>query len=102
MGLLTQETLFSLYDDKKLFLVLTIFYYKVLESLNKEGIPSRAEVTDAAMSNRAECVMLNKVRVDYLHTYTHTDARSELENPASVATGSTPYWTTSPFFIWGE
>ena len=26
----------------------------------KEGLPSRAETTDAAMSQRAECVMLNK------------------------------------------
>jgi len=33
---------------------------QVLESLAKKGIPSRAEVTDAAMSSRAECVMLNK------------------------------------------
>jgi len=33
---------------------------QVLESLAKTGIPSRAEVTDAAMSERAECVMLNK------------------------------------------
>lgn len=32
----------------------------VLESLAKTGLPSRAEVTDAAMSERAECVMLNK------------------------------------------
>jgi pyruvate kinase len=28
--------------------------------LAKKGLPSRAEVTDAAMSARAECVMLNK------------------------------------------
>ena len=33
---------------------------QVLESLAKDGLPSRAEVTDAAMSHRAECVMLNK------------------------------------------
>jgi pyruvate kinase len=32
----------------------------VLESLAKKGVPSRAEITDAAMSQRAECVMLNK------------------------------------------
>jgi pyruvate kinase len=37
-----------------------IWATQVLETLAKEGIPSRAEVTDAAMSNRAECVMLNK------------------------------------------
>lgn len=33
---------------------------QVLEKMAKEGAPSRAEVTDAAMANRAECVMLNK------------------------------------------
>jgi len=33
---------------------------QVLEGLAKTGLPSRAEVTDAAMSGRAECVMLNK------------------------------------------
>jgi pyruvate kinase len=32
----------------------------VLETLAKEGMPSRAEITDAAMGHRAECVMLNK------------------------------------------
>lgn len=33
---------------------------QVLETLIKSGAPSRAEVTDAAMGQRAECVMLNK------------------------------------------
>jgi pyruvate kinase len=33
---------------------------QVLETLAQTGKPSRAEVTDAAMSGRAECVMLNK------------------------------------------
>jgi pyruvate kinase len=33
---------------------------QVLESLAKKGVPSRAEITDAAMGERAECVMLNK------------------------------------------
>jgi pyruvate kinase len=33
---------------------------QVLESLVKTGIPSRAELTDAAAADRAECVMLNK------------------------------------------
>jgi len=32
----------------------------VLEGLVKNGLPSRGEMTDAAMSARAECVMLNK------------------------------------------
>jgi pyruvate kinase len=33
---------------------------QVLDSLVKEGSASRAEMTDAAMGQRAECVMLNK------------------------------------------
>ena len=37
-----------------------IWATQVLESLVKRGLPSRGEVTDAAMSGRAECVMLNK------------------------------------------
>lgn len=37
-----------------------IWATQVLESLAKGGIPSRAEVSDAAMGSRAECVMLNK------------------------------------------
>jgi pyruvate kinase len=37
-----------------------IWATQVLESLAKNGIPSRSEITDAAMGERAECVMLNK------------------------------------------
>lgn len=37
-----------------------IWATQVLESLVKKGFPSRAEITDAATSGRAECVMLNK------------------------------------------
>ena len=33
---------------------------QVLEGLLKDGMASRAETTDAAMGQRAECVMLNK------------------------------------------
>ena len=33
---------------------------QVLENLAKKGLPSRSEITDAAMGERAECVMLNK------------------------------------------
>ena len=33
---------------------------QVLEDLVKSGLPSRGEMTDAAMAARAECVMLNK------------------------------------------
>jgi len=37
-----------------------IWATQVLENLAKKGIPTRAEITDAAMAQRAECVMLNK------------------------------------------
>jgi pyruvate kinase len=37
-----------------------IWATQVLETLSRHGMPTRAEVTDAAMSERAECVMLNK------------------------------------------
>jgi len=37
-----------------------IWATQVLETLAKTGRPSRAEITDAAMGERAECVMLNK------------------------------------------
>lgn len=37
-----------------------IWATQVLETLVKEGMPSRAEISDAAMGQGAECVMLNK------------------------------------------
>lgn len=37
-----------------------IWATQVLETLAKQGMPSRAEITDAAMGDRAECVMINK------------------------------------------
>nr|NQU94179.1 hypothetical protein [Bacteroidota bacterium] len=37
-----------------------IWATQVLENMAKKGIPSRAEITDAGMSQRAECVMMNK------------------------------------------
>jgi pyruvate kinase len=38
----------------------TILWLAEASHTPKDGMPSRAEVTDAAMSERAECVMLNK------------------------------------------
>lgn len=38
----------------------TILGTQVLENMAKSGLPSRAEITDAAFALRAECVMLNK------------------------------------------
>jgi pyruvate kinase len=37
-----------------------IWATQVLETVARTGQPSRAEITDAAMAERAECVMLNK------------------------------------------
>ena len=37
-----------------------IWATQVLEGAAKQGTPTRAEITDAAMSQRADCVMLNK------------------------------------------
>ena len=39
-----------------------IWATQVLEQETKKGLPSRAEITDAAQSQRADCVMLNKGR----------------------------------------
>jgi len=39
-----------------------IWATQVLETLAKKGLPARAEITDAATGQRAECVMLNKGR----------------------------------------
>lgn len=49
-----------------------IWATQVLETMTKRGIPTRAEVSDAAQSIRAECVMLNKgphivPTVEFLH-----------------------------------
>jgi pyruvate kinase len=37
-----------------------IWATQVLETLTRTGQPSRAEITDAAAAQRAECVLLNK------------------------------------------
>jgi pyruvate kinase len=37
-----------------------IWATQVLENLAKKGMPTRAEITDAAMAQRADCIMLNK------------------------------------------
>lgn len=40
--------------------VTSIWATQVLENLAKKGIPSRAEITDTVMAQRADCIMLNK------------------------------------------
>jgi pyruvate kinase len=52
-----QEEILSLCEAAH---VPVIWATQVLENMAKKGLPSRAEVSDAAMSARAECVMLNK------------------------------------------
>ena len=69
---------------------------QVLETLAKKGLPSRSEITDAAMGERAECVMLNKgpyvvdaVRVldDILRRMSaHQSKKRAMLRPLSVAT----------------
>ena len=72
-----------------------IWATQVLENLAKKGQPSRAEISDAAMAERAECVMLNKgpyvveaVRVldDVLRRMQHHQAKkSSLLRPLTLA-----------------
>ncbi|MCC6409897.1 MAG: pyruvate kinase [Planctomycetes bacterium] len=74
-----------------------IWATQVLESLAKDGRPSRAEITDAAMSERAECVMLNKgahvgeaigVLDDILRRMqAHQHKKSSMLRPLRLATG---------------
>ncbi len=73
-----------------------IWATQVLESLAKKGVPSRSEITDAAMGERAECVMLNKgpyavtsVRVlaDILkRMQSHQDKKSSMLRRLNLAT----------------
>jgi len=72
-----------------------IWATQILESMAKSGAPSRPEVTDAAMSVRAECVMLNKGPhiVDALRFLVgvldrmegHMDKRMAVLRPLSIA-----------------
>jgi len=60
-------------------LIPNIWATQVLESLAKTGTSSRAEITDAAMSVRTECVMLNKGPYIDLALKTLTDILSRME-----------------------
>lgn len=72
-----------------------IWATQVLENLAKSGLPSRAEITDAAMSQRAECVLLGKgphiletIRVagEILHRMEgHLHKKSPLLGPLDVS-----------------
>jgi pyruvate kinase len=56
-----------------------IWATQVLEGLVKTNVPSRAEVTDAAMAERAECIMLNKgpFVLDAIDVLDHVVARMQ-------------------------
>ncbi|CAK9236681.1 unnamed protein product [Sphagnum troendelagicum] len=65
----------------------TIWATQVLEGMAKSGIPSRAEITDAASASRAECVMLNKgphiiEAVNSLNDILHREAFHRRKNHA--------------------
>jgi pyruvate kinase len=74
-----------------------IWATQVLEGLTKTGMPSRAEISDAAIAGRAECVMLNKgphvekaVKVldDILRRMqAHQSKKRSMLRPLRVATG---------------
>lgn len=77
-----------------------IWATQVAESLAKRGIPTRAEVTDAAWASRAECVMLNKgphvvdaIRfLDDVFTrmHEHQDKGTALLRPLSISRALDP------------
>ena len=54
---LVQEDILCLCEAAHIPVILAT---QILETLAKSGVPTRAEITDAAMGYRAECVMLNK------------------------------------------
>ena len=74
-----------------------IWATQVLDTLARTGVPSRAEVTDAAASVAAECVMLNKgpfvdeaVRVLVRHPAADGEAPLQEAEPVSKAAGVGP------------
>ncbi len=72
----TQEEILWLCESAH---VPVIWATQVLESLVKANVPSRAEVTDAAMAERAECIMLNKgpFVADAIEVLDHVVARMQ-------------------------
>jgi pyruvate kinase len=65
-----------------------IWATQVLENLTKRGMASRAEMTDAAMASRAQCVMLNKgpYIVPAIKTLDHLLRQAELRPPLTATT----------------
>ncbi len=71
-----------------------IWATQVLEGLVKENLPSRAEVTDAAMAERAECIMLNKgpFVLDAIDVLDHVVARMESHQQKKSSRMGTLCW----------
>ena len=75
-----------------------IWATQVLENLAKKGMPSRAEITDATMAQRAECVMLNKgpyitEAIKLLHTiFRKMEKYQEKNTPLTPPLGSYRRW----------
>jgi pyruvate kinase len=66
-----------------------IWATQVLEGLVKTGLPSRGEMTDAAMAGRAECVMLNKgpnvgVAIDALDRLLHRMGEHQIKKTPTL------------------
>ncbi len=72
----TQEEMMWLCESAH---VPVIWATQVLEGLVKQNMPSRAEITDAAMAERAECIMLNKgpFVLDAIDVLDHVVARMQ-------------------------
>jgi len=71
-----------------------IWATQVLESLTKKGVRSRGEFTDAAMSVRAECVMLNKgpYIIQALRALSHVLARMQDHQSKKVSRLRALHW----------
>jgi len=66
---------------------------QILEGMAKKGAPSRAEISDAVMSSRAECAMLNKAPTSSRpcgserHPLAHGPASGQAHGDAAAAVG---------------
>jgi pyruvate kinase len=77
-----------------------IWATQVLERLAKSGVPSRAEITDAAVSERAECVMLNKgphidkamLSLDRILSTMHSHKSTRATAPQQLQVWGSPPW----------
>ena len=87
----TQEEIMWLCESAH---VPVIWATQVLEGLVKQNMPSRAEVTDAAMAERAECVMLNKgpFVLDAIDVLDHVVARMQSHQQKKSSRMRTLHW----------